>query len=73
VRFDDAALNDLARFVNDGGAILMIGGLSNFGAGGWQNTPLADYFPVEMSASDGMEPGPLSISPVIEEIDHTRS
>ena len=71
VRFDESALKDLARFVDDGGSVLMIGGLSNFGAGGWQNSPLADVFPAEMSASDGMEPGPLAISPVIEEADHS--
>jgi hypothetical protein len=71
VRFDVTALKDLARFVDDGGSILMIGGLSNFGAGGWQNSPLAESFPVEMSASDGMENGPLAITPVIDEMDHT--
>ena len=71
VRFDESALKDLARFVDDGGAILMIGGLSNFGAGGWQNSALADFFPVEMSASDGMENGPLPIAPDIDELGHT--
>jgi hypothetical protein len=39
----------------------MIGGLSNMGAGGWQNSALAKVLPVEMSSTDGMEPGPLPI------------
>ena len=71
VRFEESALRNLAHFVEDGGSVLMIGGKTNFGAGGWQNSPLADVFPVEMSAVDGQEPGPLNISPVPEQFNNT--
>jgi uncharacterized membrane protein len=45
-RFEPQALRALAKFVEEGGAVLMIGGVSNLGAGGWQNTPLAPVLPV---------------------------
>ena len=70
-RFDPAGLNKLARFVEDGGAVLMIGGLSNFGAGGWQNSALAPVFPVELGAGDGMKEGLLPISVPDESATHS--
>ena len=70
LRFEESALRDLAKFVEDGGSVLMIGGKTNFGAGGWQSSPLADVFPVEMSAGDVQENGPLRITPNSEFIDH---
>jgi len=60
-RFEPTALQYLAKFVADGGAVLMIGGIDNMGAGGWQNSPLAEVFPAEMSSSDAAQEGPLRI------------
>jgi hypothetical protein len=61
-RFGPQALLQLAKFVENGGAVLFIGGFNAFGAGGWQDTPLADVLPVELSADDGMQSGPLPIT-----------
>ncbi|HEY3322705.1 MAG TPA: glutamine amidotransferase [Planctomycetota bacterium] len=60
-RFSPARLAALTKYVEDGGAVLMIGGMSNFGAGDWHQTPLASVLPVLMSAEDGMRDGPLAI------------
>ena len=69
-RFDLGQLKELAKFVEEGGAVLMIGGVSNFGAGGWQFSPLAPVFPVEMSDRDGMQDGSLRIQIPEEEATH---
>lgn len=50
--FDQEMLLALAARVAEGKGLMMIGGLSSFGAGGWASTPLADILPVEMSAND---------------------
>ncbi|MCY3023867.1 MAG: glutamine amidotransferase, partial [Planctomycetota bacterium] len=69
-RFDRAALQDLAKFVERGGAVLMLGGSSSFGAGGWQHSPLAPVLPVEMTANDGVHNGALRITVVPDEAAH---
>jgi hypothetical protein len=69
-RFDPQSLARLAKFVEDGGAVLFIGGFNSFGAGGWQDTPLAAVLPVELSAGDGMQSGPLTISVMPDEAAH---
>jgi uncharacterized protein YegL len=39
----------IAAFVRDlGGGLLMTGGENSFGAGGWNNTPVAELLPVEL-------------------------
>lgn len=44
-----AAQDALARHVSDlGGGLLMLGGFSSFGAGGWAGTPVADVLPLEL-------------------------
>jgi hypothetical protein len=60
-RFDAAALQRVARFVEDGGAVLMVGGTSNLGAGAWHRSYLAAALPVEVSLSDGLHNEPLPI------------
>ncbi|MGD0091682.1 MAG: glutamine amidotransferase [Planctomycetota bacterium] len=60
-RFEPQALQALAKFVEDGGAVLMIGGVSNLGMGGWQNTPLAPVLPVILGRDDGVAEGPLPV------------
>jgi len=52
-RFTSEQLERLVKFVNDGGSVLMLGGKNNLGLGGWQRSPLAEVFPVEMGAGDG--------------------
>jgi Putative glutamine amidotransferase len=50
--FDTQTLLALARRVDDGAGLMMIGGRHSFGAGGWGTTPLADVLPVQMEASE---------------------
>lgn len=39
----------IARYVTDlGGGLIMAGGENSFGAGGWNNTPIADILPIEL-------------------------
>ncbi|QEH38307.1 hypothetical protein OJF2_69080 [Aquisphaera giovannonii] len=47
----------LADAVNKGAGLMMLGGRTSFGAGGWADTPLADVLPVEIHPGDGqLEP-----------------
>ncbi len=47
--FDLAGQVLLARWVNDfGGGLIMIGGESGFGAGGWNGTPVEEILPLEL-------------------------
>ncbi len=43
----------LARAVMDGAGLMMLGGHSSFGAGGWADSPLAEVLPVQMHPGDG--------------------
>jgi len=42
-------LEALAKAVNDGKGLIMLGGTHSFGAGAYANTPLEDILPIEMS------------------------
>jgi hypothetical protein len=47
----------LADAVRKGAGLMMLGGRSSFGAGGWAQTELADVLPVEIRRTDGqLEP-----------------
>lgn len=50
----DNLLGELALRVSEGAGLLMIGGLHNFGAGGYANTPLATLLPVKMEPGDAI-------------------
>lgn len=69
-RFEPEALRDLATFVEQGGALLTLGGLNSYGAGDWQRTALAPVFPVEMTSEDGLKDGPLPIIAEPSELAH---
>lgn len=45
-------LEALAKAVNDGKGLIMLGGTHSFGAGGYARTPLADVLPIEMSPKE---------------------
>ncbi len=62
VRFSASQLTRLATFVEEGGALLMIGGIENFGPGGWGHSPLAPVFPVVMDRQDKDITGRLALS-----------
>jgi len=45
----NAAQENLARYVHDfGGGLIMTGGESSFGAGGWNGTPVEEVLPLEL-------------------------
>lgn len=44
--FGPPLLNQLVQRLQDGAGLMMLGGLENFSAGGYSETPLADYLPV---------------------------
>jgi hypothetical protein len=47
----------LADAVRQGAGLIMLGGRTSFGPGGWAGTPLADVLPVEIQFNDGqLEP-----------------
>ena len=60
-RFASVQVERLAKFTAEGGGLLMIGGIENFGAGGWQSTALAEVLPVELSGADGSLEGLLTL------------
>lgn len=70
-RFAHDQLVRLARFVDEGGALLMIGGVETFGAGGWHHTRVSPVLPVEMSWGDGAVEGALRISLTDQGRQHT--
>ena len=41
-------LNNIRKFVHDGGGFVMVGGGLSFGLGGYSNTPIAELLPVEL-------------------------
>ena len=52
VVFGPNLLRELARRVEDGSGLLMIGGYHSFGPGGYGRTPLADLLPVVLAPDD---------------------
>src|SRR5262249_31595351 len=47
----------LVEAVRKGASLMMLGGHSSFGAGGWADSPLADILPVQIHPGDGqLEP-----------------
>ena len=58
--FSPRQLRALADRLEDGAGFMMTGGLTNYGAGGWERTPVADAFPVDMrpatASADRIDP-----------------
>ena len=50
--FTDEQIMRLAKFVESGGSLVLLGGKENFGAGGFGGTPLATVLPVVLTAGD---------------------
>ena len=46
-------------FINDGGGFVMIGGDQSFARGGYSNTPFAQFLPVILGESDGIQTTPF--------------
>lgn len=47
--FPAPLLQELGQRLAEGAGLAMLGGLKNFGTGGWADTPLADYLPVRFA------------------------
>ncbi len=56
-------LDGIARYVEEGGALWMLGGELSFGAGGYARTPLADVLPVKLGDGDDREVQEFSAQP----------
>lgn len=67
-------LRSLARFCEQGGGLLMIGGFMSFGGfegrGRYADTPIADALPVTISPHDDRIEEPEGINPVVVAPDH---
>jgi len=50
--FAEGQLERIAKFVESGGSLLVVGGKQNFGANGYANTPLARVLPITPDPSD---------------------
>ena len=72
--FRDNELAALAKCVNHGAGLIMLGGFQTFGAGGYGDTPLANVLPVAMNPLERQQadeklrtdlhwPGPLAMRP----------
>lgn len=55
--FTKEELTALARAVDRGAGLLLLGGFQAFGAGGYADTPLADVSPIRMSRLERQTPG----------------
>ncbi|MFH1516334.1 MAG: glutamine amidotransferase, partial [Pseudomonadota bacterium] len=44
--FSTSQMEDIKRFVHDGGALMMLGGAASFGPGGYGGTPIEEVLPV---------------------------
>ena len=67
--FVDAELIDFEKRVSNGMGVMMIGGFSSFGAGGWQNSPLAKALPTRMETPTQIE-SRLQMLPTPEGLRH---
>lgn len=62
----------IKQAVEQGAGLMMLGGRSSFGAGGWANTAVADVLPTSIHAGDGqIEPeGGLKVVPDFSALDN---
>jgi uncharacterized membrane protein len=58
----DSYFPDMKRYVQEGGALMMIGGENSFGEGGYDETDLADVIPVTSAAASGQAPSDESFN-----------
>ena len=64
--FSTSQMEDIERFVHDGGALMMLGGAASFGPGGYGGTPIEEVLPVVCGSRNiGQERDefPLTLTP----------
>lgn len=54
---NQSLLDELAKRVKEGAGLAMLGGVQNYGTGGYATTPLAELLPVKMTANEKLRPG----------------
>lgn len=70
--FTDQQLEWIDKWIGQrGGGLLMVGGQRSFGAGGWEDSPLAAMLPVEMRADNDWIPGTqVSVQANLQALQH---
>jgi len=58
--FGQDSLKQLANRLEEGSALLMIGGVQNFSTGGYASSPIADWLPVELNPKDYRPAGTIN-------------
>jgi hypothetical protein len=58
--FGPDQLKLLANRLDEGAALLMTGGVQNFAVGGYANSPIADWLPVELDSAEFRPPGKIN-------------
>jgi len=67
----EATVARLAQRIREGNlSLLVLGGLSAYGAGGWAATPLAEVLPMAIRPDDGQVPGPIPFRPTADAARH---
>ena len=69
--FGKARLDALYRCCREGAGLIMIGGTTNFGVGGWQNHRVASLFPVDVGATTEQLTGPARMLPTERGLRHS--
>ncbi len=69
-RFTPAQLERIKKFVADGGALLMLGGFSTLGPGGYGDTPIAKILPVDINKEDAQKLDALRVVPTEDGLAH---
>ncbi|MCA9491861.1 MAG: hypothetical protein KC621_18140, partial [Myxococcales bacterium] len=67
---DTELLDNLRKYVEGGGALVMLGGDRSFGLGDYQGTPLAEVLPVEVSAKEVPDERPFQVALTAEGARH---
>ncbi len=57
------AVKEIAKLVNAGSGLIMLGGYAAFGNEDWKGTPLAELLPLDLSKSKGLIERPIRMMP----------
>lgn len=68
--FKPAQLTEMARCLAQGAGLMMTGGASNLGQGGYGSTPLASYLPIELSPENRQLTQPQKMLPSRDGLSH---
>ena len=69
-RLTPAATERLRQYVADGGAILMLGGFSTLGPGGYGDSELAKALPVDVARTDAQSLDAVRLEPTPDGLEH---